>query len=109
MKARPKLWRQGDVLIQQVESIPGHYAPAYRKILFRGEASGHCHALKEGSDAELLVLRGFGSPPYLKVGAGGAEIVHQEHGAIRLEEGCYRTWQQREYVDAANAPRTVRD
>lgn len=102
----PKLWRQGDVLIQQIDALPARAHPLHSSVLFEGEASGHQHRVKDKRSARLLFWGGF---KYLEVLPGGAEIVHPEHAAVMLEPGCYRVWQQREYVDAGHAPRNVAD
>jgi hypothetical protein len=106
MQTNPKLWRQGDVLIQETDRIPFSAHARNTAILYRGEASGHCHALREKESARVWFLNPH---HYLEVFEGGAEIVHPEHAPIPLPWGFYRIWQQREYVDAAHVPRIVTD
>lgn len=116
MSRAGKLWRQGDVLIQEIEKLPSSPYPVEGLVLFRGEASGHRHAVKEKGTAKLWRASSMVSHQgkflvgnfYLEVFAGGAEIEHQEHDSIYLKEGCYRVWQQREYV-GPNEVRYVQD
>jgi hypothetical protein len=87
-------WRQGDVLF---ERVPGPFTglePRAGEILFTGEATGHSHRVAAPGSAEIFMAGTF---MYLKVGAAGTSIVHEEHKPIELEEGFYRVWRQREY------------
>ena len=103
----PQLWRQGDVFITRVESIPkgARRVPLRHGILVHGELTGHSHRLDDSISATLF--GGAGSELFLDVGSGGARIVHEEHGTIELPVGFYRAWRQREYTP--EAIRVVRD
>jgi hypothetical protein len=98
------MWRQGDVLISSVDSIPGGATRRPDGVLAEGEATGHSHRIEQPTAAELLEHRG---QLYLRVVAGQVQIVHQEHGPITLPRGQYRVWKQREYTPQAIRP--VRD
>lgn len=89
------MWRQGDVLIVQVESFPENVQKRPNLVLAEGEITGHCHQIKEADAAELLELDGI---LYLKVIAPSATLVHDEHNPITLDQGYYRVWRQREYT-----------
>src|SRR5215467_2720856 len=96
--ADARLWRQGDVFITRVESIPDA-ARASRLphgILAHGELTGHSHRLDDSRSAALFA--GAGRDLFLDVSPGGARVVHEEHGAIVLPVGLYRVWRQREYT-----------
>lgn len=91
-----KLWRQGDVLIQAVKTLPEGNAHRREPVLAYGEATGHSHRVEEPERAELWWMEDV-QCLYLRVLAP-IRIVHEEHHPIPLEPGLYRVWQQREYV-----------
>ena len=96
--SKPRLWRQGDVLIQQAAEIPDSHKGFRRKkpVLFKGEASGHKHAFKDGR-AIKLYRNPRSHEIYIEVVEAEAVLTHQEHGPILLSKGYYRAWRQREY------------
>ena len=98
------LWRQGDVLIKAVKSIPKNSRTRSGAVLVRGEATGHSHRLQNKDVGELFEAD---NKLYLRVLADEAVIVHEEHGPVHLPKGEYEIWQQREYSPAAI--RTIRD
>lgn len=98
-----KLYRQGDVLVRQVNEIPtGLQAVPLeqgRVILMHGEVTGHAHAVigdVEFLAADLADLE----ERFLRVEAE-AQIVHEEHDTIVLPPGNYRVVRQREYQPSA--------
>jgi hypothetical protein len=97
-KPAAQLWRQGDVFITPVESIPkaARGSPLRHGILAHGELTGHSHRLDDSRSAALF--GGANHELFLDVGSGGARIVHEEHGTIVLPMGLYRAWRQREYT-----------
>ena len=96
-KQAAKLWRQGDVLIQEIPEIPEEQREFYKKspILYRGEASGHKHAFKDPNSVNIFWRKEV--EIFVEVLDDGASLVHEEHGPIDLEAGCYRIWRQREF------------
>jgi hypothetical protein len=88
------MWRQGDVLIAQVEAVPQGASQRPDVVLAQGELTGHNHRVKVPETAELWELDGM---LYMKVVAPTTTIVHEEHKPITLSEGVYRVWMQREY------------
>lgn len=120
MKKRyPRQFRQGDVLIVAVDSLPKGVTTREREngrvVLAHGEVTGHAHAILERTvvhydapdavtAAELLLasvgmkrqLTAENQPTFLAVETP-AEIVHEEHGTIALEKGNYVVIRQREY------------
>jgi hypothetical protein len=92
------LFRQGDVLIAAIPSIPEQARRLPHSTLAEGEATGHTHRIDEAGGAELFDSAGT---LYLRVFADSATVVHQEHGPIALPRGNYRVWQQREYSPTA--------
>jgi len=89
--------RQGDVLVEKVDSIPDNVKPVERDkgriILAYGEVTGHAHAILTNA-AEML--RAENGERYLQV-AEAAELIHEEHSTIQIPPGNYRVVQQREY------------
>jgi hypothetical protein len=101
-----KIYRQGDVLIQQIEKLPqGCNLVEWedRVILAYGEVTGHAHAISTNY-AKMYTWEG---DRLLEI-KPGAKLVHEEHGTIMLPEGFYKVIQQREYVPEA-PPRDVLD
>jgi len=95
------MYRQGDVLLIPVENpISTRFLKYVRRkkgqgiILATGEATGHHHRVRETSAREY---RGPGQTRYLKVGAKGATMTHEEHDPVAIPEGVFQVVQQREY------------
>lgn len=93
------IFRQGDVLIRSVRhSLTPQAKPVPRDhgriVLAYGEVTGHAHAI---DDAMAELFEEKDGRIYLKVGATGATIRHEEHAAIALAPGTYEIIHQREY------------
>lgn len=112
---RQRQFRQGDVLLQRVRSIP---KGATRKptdqgrvILAYGEVTGHAHqvVVADRTDAETVeaFLAELNGEVFLSAPAGGS-VVHEEHSTIQLEPGTYKVIRQREWTDE-DEPRQVAD
>ena len=97
------MWRQGDLLIERVRSVPPSATARPNLILAEGELTGHAHRINSGTAATLFA---DDDDLYLAV-EDEAVIVHEEHGAVTLDRGHYRVWRQREY--SPGEIRTVRD
>ena len=96
--------RQGDICIipiarkskrglRKVERDNG------RIILAYGEVTGHAHAILD-PDVDLYEETSETADAvdlFLRVGRGGAVLVHEEHGPISLPKGDYAIRHQREY------------
>lgn len=90
-----KLYRQGDVLIQRIKSIPQSNSKKRENgVLAYGEVTGHSHKVETLDQAEVLEV---GNDLYLRVSEEGVRIVHDEHNAISLPAGDYKITIQREY------------
>ena len=94
-----ELYRQGDVLIRRVAGLPKkkHAKRASGHIL-EGEATGHIHRLEDVTKAEVLEV---GERLFLRVGAEGVRIIHEEHNPITLPPGDFEITRQREYSPEA--------
>ncbi|MES2707332.1 MAG: hypothetical protein V4726_12090 [Verrucomicrobiota bacterium] len=111
-----RLWRQGDILIEECQGLPEGCQPRPNRIIARGEATGHAHRVKAFRAAAQLF-----HPPqravrdrnrgllYLKVSEAGCVISHPEHGPIPLAAGCYLLWRQREFDPLNGVTRTAGD
>lgn len=89
-----KQYRQGDVLIERVKTLPKECAKADRAVLALGEATGHCHQIETGA-AMFVDVDG---QKWLDVFSETATVVHEEHGPVTLPRGRYRVTIQREYA-----------
>lgn len=95
--------RQGDVLIQRIDSPRPTGKPLAREsgrvVLAHGEVTGHAHAIRSKSAKLFSGGKLVASKP--------AVIEHEEHDPITLPAGVYQVTRQREY--APEAIRTVAD
>ena len=91
----PLSFRQGDVLLIEVDEIPEAATAEPRSgriVLAEGEATGHAHAIHE-RDARTFTYR---DQRYLLT-RSKAQLVHEEHGPIEVPSGTWRVVIQREY------------
>jgi hypothetical protein len=100
----PTLYRHGDVLVAKTAELPKEAVKRTHLVLAEGEITGHAHRIADAGSAELYQFR---TEIYLRVVASSATLVHEEHGAIVLQQGTYRVWRQREY--SPSEIRIVRD
>lgn len=103
MTVKPRLYgqyRQGDVFLREVDDIP---ASAKRLdgqpvVLAEGEAAGHFHQILDREGVVLLKSEdGENARRWLSVECASADLVHPEHGTIRIPLGNYEVIRQREY------------
>lgn len=98
--------RQGDILIIPIakHELPKGLTEVSRDkrgrlVLAEGETTGHCHAILDDpavlfcqADIDEMADR------FLMVEAeDGVELVHEEHGTIKLEQGAHIVRHKREY------------
>jgi hypothetical protein len=98
-KTKRTLYRQGDVLVERVESIPAgaiKQEHSGKIILAHGEVTGHHHSLQ----ADPADWWKSGDEQFIEV-RKPTELTHQEHAAITLPAGKYRVTRQREYSPEA--------
>lgn len=105
------LYRQGDVLIRRIDSLPTNLTPvpleAGRVILAHGEVTGHAHAVT--GDVELLAADVAEMDQRFMRVLSECRVVHEEHDTITLPPGVYEVRRQREYTSADMAPMRVAD
>ena len=98
------MYRQGDVLIVPVKSIPKAIEPVEREggrvVLAHGEVTGHAHAIK---DQRAALFRDPKLAAIFMHVSGDAPVAleHDEHGTIKIPPGNYRVIRQREYSPEA--------
>jgi len=99
-----QLFRQGDVLIERVQSIPEgakDITPEDRIVLAYGEVTGHAHAVYEPQTKEKpegkARLWDAGAERFLQVVEKTA-LKHEEHAPVTLDPGIYRVVNQLEYT-----------
>lgn len=93
------MYRQGDVLIVKVSSIPKGLKEIAREggkiVLAHGEATGHSHAIDMPS--AKFVINEQTRERYLTLDKVGF-LRHEEHAEIKLPAGKYKVIQQVEYT-----------
>lgn len=101
---KPQVYRQGDVLIRRIDTIPAEAQPRKgRQILAAGEVTGHHHEVsaKVGQifdiQNQVLDADNPGGIAYMQMKAPG-QVTHDEHAPIELEAGNYSIMIQREYT-----------
>ena len=101
-----KQYRQGDVLLVQVDALPSDAGLQDKAssdiVLAYGELTGHAHVV----NATAASLCDSSGEYFLEVSAA-TPLSHQEHASIVLEPGVYRVIRQREYTPQEN--RRVQD
>lgn len=113
------IYAQGDILIERVEDGAVGAAikpdPDGAVVLGRGEVTGHRHrfALEDRVTMFRDDARAKDVPTelyvgHVKIGAGGATLLHEEHAPVALPPGSYRIRRQREFT-TAEAFRVVAD
>ena len=98
---KPAHYRQGDVLVKSVTSIPKTAKAKTQKdriVLAYGEVTGHAHAIHDLENVDVFVTAE--GKTYLKV-KDETKLSHEEHGAIGLAPGNYEVIIQREYSPEA--------
>lgn len=99
----PQQYRQGDVLIERIDSLPGAAVLMLREkgrvILAHGEVTNHAHAIT-AAGCHLHSAPGE-TATFLQVQAALVALSHDEHSTIDLPRGTYRVTRQREYSPEA--------
>lgn len=105
------IFRQGDVLITQVDDLPENLKPTSRVMagknlvtLAFGEVTGHHHSLKQDGSVALVetdIEEGKAQEIFLKIMGDSATLTHQEHAPIAIPKGNYRISIQKEYTPEA--------
>lgn len=91
--AQLQQYRQGDLYLQRVSSVPSSARLQADLVLSYGEITGHAHRIQHPLSAQIW---NRAEASYLEV-IQGARLIHEEHLPIALPPGVYRFWMQREY------------
>mgnify|MGYP001617549629 CR=1 FL=1 len=102
--------QHGDVLIQQIKSMPDGLKRIRSEhgllIIARGETTGHHHAIAvKEKEAILYELKG---ELYLEV-AMPVKITHEEHKPLDIPTGIYKIGRVQEHDYLLDMERQVRD
>ena len=92
-----KHYRQGDVVLVEVDSLPAGAAKesdGNEVVLAWGEVTGHSHRLQAPEGVAYFALSGTN---YFEI-KHPSQLVHEEHDAIALSPGFYKVVRQREYT-----------
>jgi hypothetical protein len=96
-----KQFRQGDVLIEQIQLLPENLKPFKRDngkiVLAYGEVTGHAHVIGEEKAKSFVDESGV---LYIAV-ERPVILKHEEHAEIPLPPGIYKITHQREYSPEA--------
>lgn len=89
MKNLPTAYRQGDVILIQVDDIPATARELKRDKLGRivlayGEVTGHAHALRDKGICSFSTLDDD-EVEFLAVGGGGATLRHEHDSGQKAE------------------------
>jgi len=109
-----KCYRQGDVIIKQLNQIDDmtKYREETSTILAEGETKGHSHKIINGK-VKLLTLKTAVNAIFplmiLRVMSEKAVLFHEEHTEIELPQGDYQVLIQREYDWFTEEVRSVLD
>lgn len=102
--------QQGDVIFTKLNAMPAgehkRIEQDKRGVVFaEGEVTGHYHAIRHETDAELIRI---GERMLLKL-EKGATVEHEEHEPITLEPGIWEVGQVREWDYLQQMERKVVD
>jgi hypothetical protein len=88
-------YRQGDVFLVPVRSLPSEGRQARGNVLAEGEVTGHSHRFRHPNSVQVFTS---GQQLYVEVFEETADLIHQEHGPIAVPRGGYEVRIQREYT-----------
>ena len=111
MTERMRQIQQGDVLFQQVSSIPDEAQRLPNEgqvIVARGEATGHNHVIRSDRASLWELTRNGVTALYLEVQAP-VTVVHEEHKPLPIPPGIYRVGRVKEYDYFAEMERELED
>lgn len=105
MKFLSQMFRQGDVLVVAIATIPVGVKPekpdAGRAVLAYGEVTGHAHALEAKTVKRFkpdvpVVFHDWNCERFIRV-VQDTHLRHEEHGHFAIPVGDHAVIQQREY------------
>ncbi len=111
MDKKLKQIQQGDVLLQEVEIMPGDAIKSQaggRLVLAVGEKTGHSHTIISEKANLWTVKEDDQTVNYLEV-LEPVTIVHDEHKALPIPKGIYRIGHVKEFDYFSQMERRVID
>lgn len=106
---KPILYRQGDVLLTQVDEIPSCILIERTErgvVLAEGEVTGHAHRI---ASRHASLYRTETDAKYMRVmGPAPVALEHEEHSTVELPPGNYKITIHAEY-QPGELPRQVAD
>lgn len=97
--AGPIQHRQGDVFLEEVDSVPSGAKKLDHCIVAQGVATGHSHRVESGAEQ----YQTSDGTQYVKVLKKRVSLKHHEHATIPLTgPKVYRVVHQREYTPAGD-------
>jgi len=105
-----KIFRQGDVLIREVATLPeGNLTPHTDKLTIAlGEATGHHHTFYPAAPQAQIADIVINGKRFVKLDTDWL-LRHQEHDEIRIPPGVYEIGNEREYNPFEQAMKKVVD
>jgi len=107
-RSKAMMYRQGDVLLVRVDSLPSNLEEIPRDrgrvVLAYGEVTNHAHAIKKPS---VRFLRDQESADRFLDVPEPAKLEHEEHATVDVPPGKYRVVQQVEYRPDVNTRSAV--
>ena len=101
-----RIIRQGDVLLQEINSLPKGLKKKKDKIVQWGEQTFHAHQFPVDSKGVELLMKG--EEMYLQI-AVPSPLEHPEHNTLIIEPGMYKKTIEREWNYSDEALRKVVD
>jgi hypothetical protein len=102
MSDKRLLFRQGDILLRPVQTIPPTARAVPRDngrvVLAYGETTGHAHAI-DAPEIEATLLSVNENLRFLRLMAD-VDLVHEEHATLHVPMGVYQVIRQRVWTDA---------
>lgn len=88
------IYRQGDIILERVDKLPGDVAFTGLELSLTGE-TGNAHVLpgKVYTREPLRLVEEF-----IEVGEGGALMIHPEHPPMAVPSGLFRIRRVRTYT-----------
>lgn len=99
-----KIYRHGDLLIREIETLPRGLKKVNSNILALGEVTGHSHQLM----GEVQVMQNKEGKKFFRANEE-LELIHQEHKNLKIEKGVFEVLTEREYNPFEQEIRQVMD
>ncbi|MBI2135741.1 hypothetical protein HYU06_01580 [Candidatus Woesearchaeota archaeon] len=100
-----KIYRQGDVVLKEINDMPDNLTKAKHNILAFGEVTGHKHQLLS---QQIVVLEDKASQKYVQL-KQKTILQHEEHKALEIDIGNYQVIIEREFNPFEEEIRQVMD